>query len=104
MGNGSRSAPAAPAIMICIRSDVWIHDLARDVSQRLTFDPALDEVGAWSSDGKRIAFSSSRAGHYDLYQVRANGEGGAELLYASNENKFATSWSANGRFLVYETQ
>ena len=84
--------------------DVWVHDLVRDVSQRLTFDPALDGVGAWSSDGQQVAFSSSRAGHYDLYQVRANGEGGAELLYASNENKFATSWSADGHFLVYETR
>ena len=84
--------------------DVWVHDLARNVSQRLTFDPALDSAPNWSPDGKRIAFSSSRAGHYDLYQIRASGEGREELLYASSESKFASSWSPDGRFLLYSAQ
>ncbi len=84
--------------------DVWVRDLARDVSQRITFDPAIDEAPIWSPDGKRIAFSSSRAGHYDLYQIGAGGEGREDLLYSSNENKFATSWSADGRFLLYGTE
>ena len=84
--------------------DVWVHDLTRDVFQRITFDPAIERVPIWSPDGKRIVFSSARAGHYDLYQIRANGEGREELLYASNETKFATSWSADGRFLLYTTE
>jgi hypothetical protein len=84
--------------------DVWVHDLARDVNQRITFDPALDERPIWSPDGNRIAFSSGRAGHYDLYEIGAGGEGAEELLYSSNENKFATSWSADGRFLLFSIE
>jgi eukaryotic-like serine/threonine-protein kinase len=84
--------------------DVWVHDLNRDVTQRITFDPGLDQFPVWSPDGKRIAFSSSRAGHYDLYLVGAGGEGREELLYASGENKFATSWSADGSFILYTTE
>jgi eukaryotic-like serine/threonine-protein kinase len=84
--------------------DVWVHDLARDVTQRITFDPAIDQFPIWSPDGKRIVFSSSRAGHYDLYVVGTNGESREELLYASNENKIPTSWSVDGRFLLYETE
>ncbi len=84
--------------------DLWVHDLDRDVSQRITFDPAIDEFPVWSPDGKRIAFSSSRAGHYDLYQIGAGGEGREELLFASSENKFASSWSADGRFMLYATE
>jgi Tol biopolymer transport system component/DNA-binding winged helix-turn-helix (wHTH) protein len=83
--------------------DVWVHDIARDVSQRITFDPALDVSPIWSPDGKTIAFSSGRAGHYDLYKVGAEG-GREELLYSSNENKFANSWSSDGRFLIYSVQ
>jgi Tol biopolymer transport system component len=83
--------------------DVWMHDLNRDITQRITFDPAIDQFPIWSPDGKRIAFSSSRAGHYDLYQVGAGGEGREELLYASGENKSATSWSADGNFILYGT-
>jgi Tol biopolymer transport system component/DNA-binding winged helix-turn-helix (wHTH) protein len=84
--------------------DVWVYDLARNVNQRLTSDPALDDSPVWSHDGKRVAFASSRAGHYDLYQVAANGEGREELLYASGENKFPTSWSPDGHYLLYVTQ
>ncbi len=84
--------------------DVWVHDLTRDVTQRITFDPAIDQLPIWSPDGKRIAFISSRAGHYDLYVIGANGQGREELLYASSENKIPTSWSADGRFLLYNTE
>jgi Tol biopolymer transport system component len=84
--------------------DVWVYDLARNINQRLTSDPALDDSPVWSHDGKRIAFASSRAGHYDLYQIEASGEGREELLYASGGNKFPTSWSADGRYLLYGTE
>jgi Tol biopolymer transport system component/DNA-binding winged helix-turn-helix (wHTH) protein len=84
--------------------DVWVHDLDRDVTQRITFDPSIDQLPIWSPDGKRITFSSSRAGHYDLYEIGAGGEGREELLWASSENKFATSWSADGRFVLYATE
>jgi eukaryotic-like serine/threonine-protein kinase len=81
--------------------DVWVYDLVRNVNQRLTFDPALEDSPVWSHDGKRLAFASSRAGHYDLYQIAASGEGREELLFASSENKFPTSWSPDGRYLLY---
>jgi Tol biopolymer transport system component/DNA-binding winged helix-turn-helix (wHTH) protein len=83
--------------------DLWVHDFGRDVTQRITFDPAIDSTPVWSPDGTSIAFSSSRRGHYDLYRIGANGAGREELLYSSNENKIATSWSADGRFLLYST-
>ncbi len=84
-------------------TDIWVHDLSRDVTQRLTFDPAPDQSPVWSPDSKKIVFSSSRRGHFDLYQVSSNGDGGQELLYASSENKYATSWSADGRFILFGT-
>ena len=83
--------------------NVWIHDLARDLSQKITFDPALNASPIWSPDGTRIAFSSGRAGHYDLYQIGAGGSG-EKLLYASAEDKYASCWSGDGRFLLYSAQ
>jgi Tol biopolymer transport system component/DNA-binding winged helix-turn-helix (wHTH) protein len=83
--------------------DVWIYDVVRNVNQRLTSDPALEDSPVWSHDGERLAFASSRAGHYDLYRIAANG-GQEELLYASGENKFPTSWSPDGRYLLYSAQ
>ena len=84
--------------------DIWVYDLARDVKQRLTSHPALDTDPVWSPDGKRIAFSSSRGGHYDLYQIAVTGDSAEELLYSSGESKFLTSWSSDGRFLLYQAQ
>jgi Tol biopolymer transport system component len=83
--------------------DVWVYDVLRNVNQRLTSDPALDDSPVWSQDGKRIAFASSRTGHYDLYQIAAGG-GTEQLLYASGENKFPTSWSPDGHYLLYRVQ
>jgi Tol biopolymer transport system component/DNA-binding winged helix-turn-helix (wHTH) protein len=84
-------------------TDIWIHDLARDVTQRLTFDPAIDQTPVWSPDGRKLVFSSARNGHFDLYQISSNGEGGQELLYASSADKYASSWSADSRFVLFST-
>jgi Tol biopolymer transport system component len=84
--------------------DVWVYNVVRNVNQRLTSDPALEDSPVWSLDGERLAFASSRAGHYDLYQIAASGEGREELLYASLQNKLPTSWSPDGRFLLYDAQ
>jgi Tol biopolymer transport system component/DNA-binding winged helix-turn-helix (wHTH) protein len=85
-------------------TDIWVHDLSRDVTQRLTSDPAPDESPVWSPDGKKLVFSSSRGGHFDLYQIGSSGDGGPQLLYASSENKYASSWSADGRFILFSTE
>ena len=84
--------------------DVWVYNVVRNVNQRLTSDPALEDSPVWSLDGERLAFASSRAGHYDLYQIAASGEGREELLYASLQNKLPTSWSPDGGFLLYDAQ
>src|SRR6185295_17913438 len=48
-------------------SDVWVLDLVRGVSTRLTFDPGVDNLPIWSPDGLRVLFSSRRSGAFDLY-------------------------------------
>jgi Tol biopolymer transport system component/DNA-binding winged helix-turn-helix (wHTH) protein len=85
-------------------TDIWVHDLSRDVTQRITSDPAPDQSPIWSPDGKKLVFSSSRGGHFDLYQTSSSGDGGQQLLYASSENKYASSWSPDGRFILFSTE
>ena len=85
-------------------TDIWVHDLSRDVTQRLTSDPAPDESPIWSPDGQKLVFSSSRGGHFDLYQTSSSGDGGQRLLYASADNKYASSWSGDGRFILFSTE
>jgi hypothetical protein len=83
--------------------DIWIAEFGRGVT-RLTSDPGLHTAPGWSPDAKQVAFSSSRAGHYDLYAKASNGDGAEERLFSSDETKYPSSWSRDGRFLMYSSQ
>ena len=65
--------------------DVWIYDLSRQTSTRLTFDAADDRSPVWSSDGERIVLTSAD----NLAWTAADGTGVAEPLADT-----ATPWSA----------
>jgi WD40-like Beta Propeller Repeat len=66
-------------------TEVWTHDLVRDVSQKITKDPSLDVAPTRSADGKTIYFSSGRAGTYDLYRVPAGGGGQKRSCWRSRK-------------------
>jgi serine/threonine protein kinase len=82
---------------------IWLLDFSRGTSTRFTFGSASAVDAVWSPDGKRIAFASNRGGtgNFDLYQKPASGTRDEELLLKSNVSKYPTSWSRDGRFLLY---
>jgi Tol biopolymer transport system component len=80
-----------------------VYEVARARRTRFTFDPAEERVSVWSPDGSRIAFSSNRKGYFDIYQKASSGAGSDELLLESDFDKQPTSWSSDGRFLLYWT-
>ena len=80
-------------------TDIWLLDATR--STRFTFDPSLDRFPIWSPDGSRVVFDSNRKGHRDLYVKSSNGAGSEELLLESAQDKGASDWSRDGRFLLY---
>ena len=47
--------------------DIWALDLATGIGTRITSNGSNTMNPVWSPDGKRIAFSSQRNGHYDLF-------------------------------------
>jgi eukaryotic-like serine/threonine-protein kinase len=83
------------------QQDIWLLEFARNVSTRFTFSPAADQYPVWSPDGTKIAFSSARSGHSDLYVKAANGASDEQVLLKSPDSKIPTSWSRDGRFLLY---
>jgi Tol biopolymer transport system component len=85
-------------------SDLWLIDLARGVSQRLTSDFRSADDPAWSADGSEIVFTSNWPGKYDLYRIPANGEGSETLMYESADSKFEPSWSPDRRFLLFTSR
>jgi Tol biopolymer transport system component len=81
--------------------DLWMYDVARGLPTRFTFDPAGEYWAVFSPDGRNVIFNSTRKGHYDLYRKPANGAGAEEPIYADDAGKVPTSWSHDGKFLLY---
>jgi Tol biopolymer transport system component len=81
--------------------DIWIFDLVRNTSTRLTHDDGDDFSPAWSPDGTRIAFSSDRAGVRDLYVKPASGLTQETLLLKSDASKNVEAWSPDGKLLFF---
>ena len=48
--------------------DIWLIDAARGTPSRGTFDPAADWFPAWSADGSRIFFGTTREGTTSIWQ------------------------------------
>lgn len=83
--------------------DIWLIDWARDLSRRLTFDPALSPNGnvVWSPDGRRVAFASQRAGNRDIYERNVNGVGADTPLLTTPVDEWPEDWSEDGRYLAF---
>ncbi|MBN1569168.1 MAG: serine/threonine-protein kinase [Acidobacteria bacterium] len=83
--------------------DIWLLVLARDTKSRFSHGSIEWRTHPiWSPDGTRIAFSSDFAGGMvDIYIKPTSGIGNEELLLTSNEHKAPTSWSRDGRILLY---
>jgi Tol biopolymer transport system component/predicted Ser/Thr protein kinase len=77
--------------------DIWITDLGRGISTRLTFDRQAGGFPVWSPDGSRIFFRRMT----DLYQKVASGAGEAEPLHTGDGVSTPTDVSPDGRFLLF---
>jgi dipeptidyl aminopeptidase/acylaminoacyl peptidase len=79
-----------------VAGDLWLADLTRGVSEKLTVDRLLGGFPVWSPDGTRIAYRVVN----DVVQKRTSGVGLAEVLLRSPIQTTPTSWSRDGRFLL----
>jgi eukaryotic-like serine/threonine-protein kinase len=84
--------------------DIWIRDFARGVTERFTFDPAIEQTPVWSPDGKQIVYTSRAKGPGDLYIKEASGARDAEPLLQDGNLKLASDWSRDGKYLIFTEQ
>ncbi len=82
------------------RDDIWVRDLVRGVSSRLSFSKADAFGPKWSPDGQRIVYTVGN----DLVERTADGQGAETPLVASDELKFASDWSADGRYIAFASR
>ena len=87
-----------------VPGDLWTLDFASGRRTRLTFHKEVYSPGVWSPDGARIAYSAGHLGD-TLYEKAASGLGDEQVLFKEpGLRHFPTSWSRDGRFLLYHTE
>jgi len=79
------------------KADIWVRDLKRGVSSRLTFGKGDAFAPVWSPDGRTLVFTEV----HDLFEKSADGLGEEKLLVKSDDLKIANDWSRDGRTLVF---
>ena len=77
-------------------------DWERNITQKLTLDPADDINPVWSPDNKWIAFTSFRNGNADVFVHRSNGDGQDIPILNSPRDESVEDWSKDGRHIAFK--
>ncbi|HXV76117.1 MAG TPA: protein kinase [Candidatus Polarisedimenticolaceae bacterium] len=106
-----RISPDGRSIAVAIEGgstfDIWIYDIERETSTRLTFE-GDNTFPTWSPDGTRILFASVRNNAaVGTYAKNADGSGTDELVYApdvaAHQGKAVpTDWAPDGRTVLID--
>jgi eukaryotic-like serine/threonine-protein kinase len=83
--------------------DIWVLDLEKNLTSRLTSDPSADSFPIWSPDGKTIAFRSERDGAGNLYARAVGVVEEDKPLLKDATSKYPTDWSRDGKYIAYFT-
>jgi Tol biopolymer transport system component len=81
--------------------DIWIYDLVREVSSRLTTHPGIDSSPVWTPDGNQIAFRSNRNGPFQIFLIPADGTGEPQMMARGDYDLYPASWSSDGSILMF---
>jgi serine/threonine protein kinase len=92
--------------------DVFVLDLDRNQTSRLTSHEAADVAPKWSRDSRTVAFSSGRDRANtlqnqtvgNLYERTIGVVAEEKLLLKTDAGKTMTDWSPDGRYLVYVSE
>ena len=82
--------------------DIWIWDITRRLMERFTTDPSENVIPAWTRDGQRLAFGSSRSGVPNVFWQASNGSGEPERLLESTRLQQPVEFAPDGRLLISE--
>ncbi len=87
-------------------ADIWVIDLERSVEGRFSFN----ELGAWSPvwspDGSKLlygAYESATKGLKSKFSLKpTDGNAQPESIYEGERFVFASDWSPDGRYVIFE--
>ena len=91
------------AILAGTRSDIWVKQLDRGPSLKLTFEGTENIYPGWTPDGRNITYQSNASAPNGIWTKRADGSAQAFQQMRDKVDLSASTWSRDGRWLVYRT-
>jgi Tol biopolymer transport system component len=96
-----RAGTRVAANTVFDQEDVWVIDIARGTTSRLTLGSATDSDPVFSPDGGSVAYYSTRNSG-GIYRTAVGGAGTDELVAATGLQSWPRDWSNDGRFILYQ--
>jgi eukaryotic-like serine/threonine-protein kinase len=82
--------------------DIWVLDVERGISNRLTFDSRNESSPIWSPDDTHLLFFGDYPGRSDLFTVPSDGTGKVEMFFTNGAGNMPADWSEDGKFIVVQ--
>jgi Tol biopolymer transport system component len=83
-------------------TDLFVASALEATPRRLTETPEYDGMARFTPDGQRIVFSSRRTGHWQLFEIPAEG-GEARRIRTNPATEYQADPSADGKTLAFLT-
>src|SRR5262245_57429808 len=105
--SGLRFAPDGKHLVFAMgdvlgQQGLWIQESERNASVRLTSLPGSSHSPVWSPDGTHILFGVANQRQTGIYWMRSDGAGEPQLLAKNETNMMPTSFSRDGKYVVFE--
>jgi Tol biopolymer transport system component/tRNA A-37 threonylcarbamoyl transferase component Bud32 len=82
--------------------DIWVHDLERNVSERMTTDAVGAYFPVWMPRGDRLIYASAREGPWHMFwRARDRPDSGRLLAGLLPGSKYPTDVTADGRYVIF---
>jgi Tol biopolymer transport system component len=75
---------------------VWLIDVERGTTLRLTFGPLYDSTPIWAPDGRSLVFTSARGTPPNLFVTSLDAQAEPRRVFTSVIQVFPQSWSRDG--------
>jgi len=93
--------PDGKQVVFCYRGDIWVAPTGGEGrAQRLTIHEEQDTLVRVSPDGKQVAFSSKRAGGYDIWVMPITGGEPKRVTWHSTP-EVVCDWSPDGERILF---
>jgi Tol biopolymer transport system component len=96
-------SPDGKRVVFEALNQLWLMDVGGK-PQPLTNDKFYKEDPAWSPDGKKLAYSSDKAGTEDIYILDLGTKKEKRVTPFDDSAEVSAAWSPDGRMLAYQNQ